>query len=718
MSDMDPLYQLMQSSAQDMSEASVIQKTMMGADDHTDVDIPGYGSTPSYAKQIRLIAQKGAPLGPQYATLADAEEAVANGEIPDGGYAYIRSEDDDSLADEYKNNAGTLQATGKSVPSQQAIAELEAFVQDAVAKVFLSGGAGVLEGHPDTAWAWLDAEGRSIMELLSEGLLNVPGVLFGDTLQFIVETGGGLACQVRGSSETVFRISPTGVFNIGNQFMWLSNESFFAEYKTAWMDAEGKIYKAQLADGSIVDATSGGGSDESTLLPAVAAVDGNIISVEDDVVSAITDDTGVNNTGPVAYKDFVRFLSDISGQYRVYRATYDAMYRARESLGVLIHVILTGQSLVVGGSTVTQAPITTSAEMDYGILAFATGPKVDFKYQSLDPEQLNSVIPCQENVGVRPGQESPSSGVAYQIKSLTGHTVLVSTAGSSGTAIADISAGSSTFEGGKAMVQAGVKLAEKLGLEYRPVLVLIHGNQNAAAGTSVASYRSSMESLRSQYQSVVRSATGKDIDLDMFIGQLSNIIPYGGTAGVTKSNTIAIAQYQEARDNDHIHLASAQYARPYSDGEHLTSAGYRTEGEVIGGIIGSWFNTPTTTSLIPDESALVQSGNTITIPVKGCVGALTIDTTRVTDPGNYGFLLQGATIASVSVSGSGADAKIIITKTDSSVATRVSYAETGIQGQNPGPVTGSRGCIRDSHTGMSLSGLPLYNDLAVFAFQI
>ncbi|HDE2636087.1 TPA: hypothetical protein PCG99_005731, partial [Klebsiella pneumoniae] len=140
------------------------------------------------------------------------------------------------------------------------------------------------------------------------------------------------------------------------------------------------------------------------------------------------------------------------------------------------------------------------------------------------------------------------------------------------------------------MIQAAVAMAEQLGMEYVPVLVLIHGNQNAANGTSVASYRASMESLRAQYEMVINAATAKTDSLHMFVGQLSNVVPYGGTAGTTKTNTIGIAQYQEARDNALIHLASAQYARPYSDGEHLTSAGYRTEGEVIGTVVGGWIN--------------------------------------------------------------------------------------------------------------------------------
>lgn len=55
MSDMDPLYESMKSSAEDMSKAAVEQKQMMTADKDTDVNIEGYGPTPSYSKQIAAL---------------------------------------------------------------------------------------------------------------------------------------------------------------------------------------------------------------------------------------------------------------------------------------------------------------------------------------------------------------------------------------------------------------------------------------------------------------------------------------------------------------------------------------------------------------------------------------------------------------------------------------------------------------------------------------
>ncbi|EPY9768746.1 hypothetical protein ACXH7K_001718, partial [Klebsiella variicola] len=57
------------------------------------------------------------PLSRQYMTLADAQADIAN--IPDGSTTYVRSADGSSLADEYVNNAGSLVATGRKMPSDK-----------------------------------------------------------------------------------------------------------------------------------------------------------------------------------------------------------------------------------------------------------------------------------------------------------------------------------------------------------------------------------------------------------------------------------------------------------------------------------------------------------------------------------------------------------------------------------------------------------------------
>ncbi|WP_263795083.1 hypothetical protein [Klebsiella oxytoca] len=662
------------------------------------------------------IRQNLVPLSKQYMTPEAAQADIAN--IPDGSTTYVRSSDDAYLAVEYKNTGGTLEATGRRMISAGYVDALRDLVTTELAKIMAFGAAQTTDAYPDIAGLILDSVGNAVYRRYADGTSQFPALMIGSGIELVQMAGGGFVCQMRATGEEIFNISALGNLTHGSQTTWFADDDSVSDYAEIHMDGQGRIFRRVRTDGTVEQVGDDTPDDDASEFPMVASVDGNIIAVDGSDATQITNDSGVSNIAPVAYAEFLRYLSNISGNYLTYRSTYDGNYRARESLRFLVHLIITGQSLAPGGSTQTQSPVTTTAQADYGILAFETGPKVDFKYDTLNEALLESVIPCRENVGTRPGQESPSSGMAWQVHQMTGNTVLVSTAGSSGTAIADISSGSATFTGATKMIQSAVAMAEKLGMQYVPVMVLIHGNQNAAAGTSISSYRTAMETLRAHYESVINAATGETQSLHMFVGQLSNTIPYGGTAGSTKTNNIGIAQYQEARDNALIHLASAQYARPYSDGEHLTSAGYRTEGEVIGSVVGGWLNDSAKSSLVPIESDVVQSGTTITIPVAGCVGDLVIDTARVTDPGNYGFVLTGATIASVAVSGSGTAAKIVITKTDSTAATAISYASQGIAGQNPGPVTGSRGCIRDSQSGSSLSDLPLYNDLCVFSIQL
>lgn len=59
------------------------------------------------------------PLSKQYMTLAAAQADVAN--IPEGSTTYYRSPDDSALAIEVIKNAGTLEPTGRKMPSQKSI---------------------------------------------------------------------------------------------------------------------------------------------------------------------------------------------------------------------------------------------------------------------------------------------------------------------------------------------------------------------------------------------------------------------------------------------------------------------------------------------------------------------------------------------------------------------------------------------------------------------
>ncbi len=70
-------------------------------------------------KVIEDTRQNLVPLSRQYMTLEDAQADIAN--IPEGSATYVRSGIGSALADEYINNSGNLEPTGRKMPSQQAV---------------------------------------------------------------------------------------------------------------------------------------------------------------------------------------------------------------------------------------------------------------------------------------------------------------------------------------------------------------------------------------------------------------------------------------------------------------------------------------------------------------------------------------------------------------------------------------------------------------------
>ncbi|MDH1975019.1 SGNH/GDSL hydrolase family protein, partial [Klebsiella michiganensis] len=71
------------------------------------------------------VRQNIIPLSKQYVTLDAAQADIAN--IPVGATTYYRSPDDSALAIEVINNGGTLETTGRKMPSQRSVDEVSDF---------------------------------------------------------------------------------------------------------------------------------------------------------------------------------------------------------------------------------------------------------------------------------------------------------------------------------------------------------------------------------------------------------------------------------------------------------------------------------------------------------------------------------------------------------------------------------------------------------------
>ncbi|HCA3729805.1 TPA: hypothetical protein MPI41_001302 [Klebsiella pneumoniae] len=88
-------------------------------------------------KVVEETRQNLIPLSRQYMTLADAQADIAN--IPVGSTTYYRSPDDSALAIEVINNGGTLEPTGRKMPSQAAVDEAKGKADSVAESIYQNG---------------------------------------------------------------------------------------------------------------------------------------------------------------------------------------------------------------------------------------------------------------------------------------------------------------------------------------------------------------------------------------------------------------------------------------------------------------------------------------------------------------------------------------------------------------------------------------------------
>ncbi|WHP28328.1 flagellar biosynthesis protein [Klebsiella pneumoniae] len=151
-------------------------------------DVPDRGGDPLYSWRQMMakndeVRQNLIPLSKQYATLAAAQADIVN--IPEGSTAYYRSPDDSALAIEVMNVGGTLQPTGRKMPSQEYVESVDEYV---TTRLFSE----VLPGIP---FLLQDEESGVIMFGEDSGATHVPGLSlkYGSDLAYSVTQIPGVA---------------------------------------------------------------------------------------------------------------------------------------------------------------------------------------------------------------------------------------------------------------------------------------------------------------------------------------------------------------------------------------------------------------------------------------------------------------------------------------------------------------------------------------------
>lgn len=141
-------------SMKDLNDNALAFDDFMNSESDTFIDRFGdpKDSLPGTTKKIMLAAddvieatrQNLIPLSRQYMTLEAAQADIAN--IPAGSTTYYRSPDDSALAIEVMNVGGTLQPTGRKMPSQQAVDLLNEktdVINETVERIIFDGDEGI-----------------------------------------------------------------------------------------------------------------------------------------------------------------------------------------------------------------------------------------------------------------------------------------------------------------------------------------------------------------------------------------------------------------------------------------------------------------------------------------------------------------------------------------------------------------------------------------------
>ena len=244
-------------------------------------------------------------------------------------------------------------------------------------------------------------------------------------------------------------------------------------------------------------------------------------------------------------------------------------------------------------------------------------------------------------------------------------------------------------------------------------MAVVHGE--ADYNTARATYFANLIQWQIDYETDINATLGRVGTVKMLHSQPSSWT----VAATTAQSPYAILDAYEAHP-DKIVLVCAKYFLTHAvDKIHLINTSYRLLGDYYGKALHAVLKGQTFSPLRP--TSIVRVGSVITVSFAGRVGNLVLDTTLVSDPGNYGFEWAQTggsvqTISSVALVNGNTQLQITLSGDPGNPSAQIlRYAYTGVNGNSGGPTTGPRGCVRDSDPTVGAgSGLNLYNWLVHF----
>nr|WP_322951520.1 sialate O-acetylesterase [Klebsiella quasipneumoniae] len=607
------------------------------------------------------------PLSKQYMTLADAQADIAN--IPQGSTTYYRSTDDSALAIEIINNGGTLEHTGREMPSQYALREP---IKESAHASQSPAAAGVSANDIDDEYEYAiaDRQGRIIERINADFIHRFIFPIISQQAKLGSAKGlSGIFYQ----DDVALGLDASGNVTAGSTETGTSNDMLYGV-----VDSSGRCLFRFGMNNEFVQ----NGTEQST---------DTILS--DDLYKYLT------GTGQCLYR------IDKRGKFRAILHE-DVIAQISEALSAevdtaliprvmadRVHVQMHGQSLAVG---IGSARISSSGTVPGVFMPSGGIEDGQASTQGIEGLPLTSTSLVAMNPQVAKNTyESPLYGLCAQLQGMLdaevgGVYVTGSSSAHGEYTISQLNKGTPQYDVAIAQNTAYASYSSTDAKSFiSQVLCWLQGESDITAGTPASEYLLKLNQLIADYQ----KDTGQGVPPVMVTyqtGSHTKRAPY-------YSSGIPEVQLLAANINPNIFMACATYVFPYnSDGVHMPGNSYRWMGCYFGKAI---FNILTKNDWKPlQPEAIYRNGRVVTVAMHVPVLPLVLDTSMVTDPGDYGFEVWGGadgarkTIQSVSVSG---NRVTLVLDADPAQAVVVKYAQ-GTQGANAGPTTGARGNLRDS----------------------
>lgn len=289
--------------------------------------------------------------------------------------------------------------------------------------------------------------------------------------------------------------------------------------------------------------------------------------------------------------------------------------------------------------------------------------------------------------------ESPRHAIAGYFRQTSGIEPVVVTDAEGGRSYAELKRGTRPWTIFQRMVES---LGARGSYDY--AAVMIHGESNYS--DSAATYKANILEWCSDTEAKLWASTRWHGRLTCYVSQ-----PSGWTNSVFNLTTSGVpyGMLTAMRENDRrIVVVGPQYDLTYRDANHPDSASSRLLGARIGRAIAEG---PASKPVYP--LSVSRAGAVITVSIHAPTPPLVLDTTLVSNPGNYGFTYHcgssppavSSVDCSAACSGTTCSCAITLASTPGGACQTddvIRYAYTAAVPSAPGPTTGPRGNVRDS----------------------